>query len=226
MFYNSNRPQIIAVKVTKFNANDRFIWRFNKIRIARAPSQLQTCAREDHSMFEQRKRYVRENPVRAGFVALPEQWLYMLKDSCNALIALIISQYLEKLETTDKLSRLEIITKGFKALLERNFTQQNARHIRTAVKHFRCPSERVRQKHDRSIPFQSIFNSVLFSKAKPINRLWSSDNRLTKRKNCKLAEHKRLTKSPTSNNGNRCAKKIEFKFKAPNESRGFICLDK
>lgn len=31
---------------------------------------------EDHSMLEQRMTYVHENPVRAGFVTLPEQWLY------------------------------------------------------------------------------------------------------------------------------------------------------
>ena len=31
---------------------------------------------EDHSMLEQRITYVHENPVCAGFVALPEQWLY------------------------------------------------------------------------------------------------------------------------------------------------------
>jgi len=31
---------------------------------------------EDHSMLEQRMTYVHENPVRAGFVSLPEQWLY------------------------------------------------------------------------------------------------------------------------------------------------------
>ena len=27
-------------------------------------------------MLEQRMIYVHENPVRAGFVSLPEQWLY------------------------------------------------------------------------------------------------------------------------------------------------------
>jgi len=31
---------------------------------------------DDHSMLEQRMTYVHENPVRAGFVTLPEQWLY------------------------------------------------------------------------------------------------------------------------------------------------------
>lgn len=46
----------------------------------------------------------------------------LLKDSCNALVALVVSQYLEQTKSTDKLSRFEIVTKAFKALLERNFT--------------------------------------------------------------------------------------------------------
>jgi len=45
----------------------------------------------------------------------------LLKDSCNTLVALIASQYLEQSISTDTLSRLEIITKAFKALLDRNF---------------------------------------------------------------------------------------------------------
>lgn len=46
----------------------------------------------------------------------------LLKDSCNTLAALIASQYLGQGKSTDKFSRFEIITKAFKALLERNFT--------------------------------------------------------------------------------------------------------
>jgi len=45
----------------------------------------------------------------------------LLKDSCNTLVALIASQYLEQSKSTDTLSRLEIITKAFKALLDQNF---------------------------------------------------------------------------------------------------------
>jgi len=45
----------------------------------------------------------------------------LLKDCCNTLIALIISQYLEKRETSNKISRFDIITKAFKTDLERNF---------------------------------------------------------------------------------------------------------
>ncbi len=46
----------------------------------------------------------------------------LLKDSCNTLVALVASQYLVQSKPIDKLSRFEIVTKGFKALLERNFT--------------------------------------------------------------------------------------------------------
>lgn len=46
----------------------------------------------------------------------------LLKDSGNALTALVISQYLEHTTSTGKLSRFEIVTKSFKELLERNYT--------------------------------------------------------------------------------------------------------
>jgi AraC family transcriptional activator of pobA len=46
----------------------------------------------------------------------------LLKDSCNALVALVASQYLELAKRTDKLSRFEIVTKAFRELLERNYT--------------------------------------------------------------------------------------------------------
>lgn len=46
----------------------------------------------------------------------------LLKDSCNALVALVVSQYLELSKSTNKLSRSEIITKAFKEILERNYT--------------------------------------------------------------------------------------------------------
>lgn len=47
----------------------------------------------------------------------------LIKDSCNALVALAISQYSEQAKSTDKLSRFEIVTKAFMELLERNYTQ-------------------------------------------------------------------------------------------------------
>lgn len=45
-----------------------------------------------------------------------------LKDSCNALVAFIISQYLNKSALPDKLSRFETVTKSFHEILERNYT--------------------------------------------------------------------------------------------------------
>lgn len=45
----------------------------------------------------------------------------LLKNSCNTLVALIASQYLEQSKSTDMLSRLEVITKAFKASLNINF---------------------------------------------------------------------------------------------------------
>jgi len=46
----------------------------------------------------------------------------LLKDSCNALVALVISQYLETDIPTDKLSRFEIVTRAFRKSLEHNFS--------------------------------------------------------------------------------------------------------
>ncbi len=46
----------------------------------------------------------------------------LLKDNCNALVALILSHYLEKSKPTDRLSRFETVTKAFKKQLENSFT--------------------------------------------------------------------------------------------------------
>ncbi len=46
----------------------------------------------------------------------------LLKDSCNTLVALVISQYLALAKPIDKLSRFEIVTKAFRETLERNYT--------------------------------------------------------------------------------------------------------
>jgi AraC family transcriptional activator of pobA len=46
----------------------------------------------------------------------------LLKDSCNALVALVISEFLKESKARDKTSRFDTITKAFRDLLERNFT--------------------------------------------------------------------------------------------------------
>ena len=45
----------------------------------------------------------------------------LLKDSCNTLVALIISVFLSQNKSSNKLSRVELITKSFKQLLEKNY---------------------------------------------------------------------------------------------------------
>lgn len=45
----------------------------------------------------------------------------ILKDSCNALVALVISQYLQSAKSQDKLLRFDIVTKAFRELLEQNY---------------------------------------------------------------------------------------------------------
>lgn len=46
----------------------------------------------------------------------------LLKESCNTLVALIASQYLEQAKPGDPYSRPEIISKAFRSILERDFT--------------------------------------------------------------------------------------------------------
>lgn len=46
---------------------------------------------------------------------------YLLKDSCNLLVSLVISQYLEQSKSSNNFSRFESINKAFKVLLERDF---------------------------------------------------------------------------------------------------------
>lgn len=45
----------------------------------------------------------------------------LLKDSCNLLVSLIASQYLAESQPINILPRFEIVTKAFKAILEKNF---------------------------------------------------------------------------------------------------------
>lgn len=46
----------------------------------------------------------------------------ILKESCNTLVALVISQYLAQAKPTESHSRFDTITKAFKLALEKNFT--------------------------------------------------------------------------------------------------------
>ncbi|MET4141806.1 helix-turn-helix transcriptional regulator [Pedobacter sp. UYP1] len=47
----------------------------------------------------------------------------ILKEGCNTLVTLIISQYLAQSKAIDNYSRFEIITKSFKSTLEHDFTK-------------------------------------------------------------------------------------------------------
>ncbi|WP_225872400.1 helix-turn-helix domain-containing protein [Pedobacter frigidisoli] len=46
---------------------------------------------------------------------------YLLKDSCNTLVAFLISQFLNQHQLEANLSRFEIVAKAFKQLLEKNY---------------------------------------------------------------------------------------------------------
>jgi len=47
----------------------------------------------------------------------------ILKESCNTLVALVISQYLSLSKSTDQISRFTVITKAFKLSLEQNYIE-------------------------------------------------------------------------------------------------------
>ncbi|EDM35834.1 transcriptional regulator, AraC family protein [Pedobacter sp. BAL39] len=49
-----------------------------------------------------------------------------LKDSCNALIALMISPYLDSKRSKDKISRFDTVTKAFRENLERNYNVERS----------------------------------------------------------------------------------------------------
>lgn len=57
------------------------------------------------------------------FTEHTEERLYnfILKESCNTLVALVISRYLAQTKVADSYSRFEVIAKSFKSLLERSF---------------------------------------------------------------------------------------------------------
>ena len=76
----------------------------------------------------------------------------LLKDSCNALVALFISQHLERSESADKTSRFEIVTKAFRKTLEQHFI------------HFKRPTEYA-QKLNISTPYlnECVKNSTGYS---------------------------------------------------------------
>jgi AraC family transcriptional activator of pobA len=47
----------------------------------------------------------------------------LLKDSCNTLVALVVSLYLGQAKSTEKPTRFEMVTKAFRKTLERNYTR-------------------------------------------------------------------------------------------------------
>ncbi|GAB3900045.1 AraC family transcriptional regulator [Larkinella knui] len=48
----------------------------------------------------------------------------LLRDGCNALVALVASQYVNQAKSADKLSRFEVVTKAFNQVLERHYTTE------------------------------------------------------------------------------------------------------
>ncbi|MFX1707478.1 helix-turn-helix transcriptional regulator [Chitinophaga sp. CC14] len=83
-----------------------------------SPAKPLTLSKETFSILSETvslslKFYKRENE---------KLYHFLLKDSCNTLVALIASQYLIQSQSSDVLSRFEVIFKGFKVLLERNFS--------------------------------------------------------------------------------------------------------
>lgn len=63
----------------------------------------------------------------------------ILKDSCNTLVVLVASQYLEQSKSTSNLSRFENMNKAFKTLLELNFkTSKKTYRLRPSSQYIYC----------------------------------------------------------------------------------------
>ena len=63
----------------------------------------------------------------------------LLKDSCNALVALILSQYLEQAAPASNGSRAGTVTKAFRQLLERNYTTEKRPAAYARLLHLSAP---------------------------------------------------------------------------------------
>lgn len=62
-----------------------------------------------------------------------------LKDSCNTLVGLIVSQYLALSKPADRLSRPEIVTKEFKVALEQKFIEVKSPSEYARILHISAP---------------------------------------------------------------------------------------
>lgn len=108
------RVTVVSLAITNENLNAEYLNRLEHLAplepLALAPEPLTLIAQAVALCLNVFKR--KADPLRHS----------ILKDSCNALIALILATYLEQTKTSHKLSRCEMITKAFREQLERNYT--------------------------------------------------------------------------------------------------------
>lgn len=104
-----------ALLINNENLNPEYLTILEEISPARPLSlSKETFSTLSEALSLSLKLYQRENE---------KLYHFLLKDSCNTLVALIASQYLIQSQSSDILSRFDVISKAFKALLERNFIE-------------------------------------------------------------------------------------------------------
>jgi AraC family transcriptional activator of pobA len=113
-FLQTNNTRICGLLMNNENLNPEYLPLLEEI----VPAQPLVVKKEDFARLNDTARLCIKAFERTSEV------LYhaLLKDNCNALVALFLIHYLERAQPADKLSRYEVVTKSFKALLERHFT--------------------------------------------------------------------------------------------------------
>jgi len=90
----------------------------------------------------------------------------ILKDSCNTLVALVLSQYLAQDKSAETLSRFEVIAKAFKVMLEQNFIKMKTPGAYAQNLHISTPylNECVKNTTGYSVSYQIQRRNILEAK--------------------------------------------------------------
>lgn len=104
---------VVSLAITNENLNPQYL----KLLEDLVPAKPLTLAFETGALVDQAVSLCLNVSERKG----DKLHHCLLKDACNALVALILSTYLEQTKSTGTLSRFELVTKAFKEQLERNY---------------------------------------------------------------------------------------------------------
>lgn len=109
-----NEITVVSLAITNENLNPDYLTLLDRI----TPAKPLALAAEPYTLLNQAVSFCLTVFDRKA----DKLYHSLLKDACNALIALILSIYLEQAQSTSKPSRFELITQAFKERLEQNYT--------------------------------------------------------------------------------------------------------